>query len=86
MENIKLADLTSSQEELRVIIEFVVKKRNIKNYKHKSSNKLLEAIKENKVNQKQSKNKEIIDNIREDLKDLSHKLSRSESKERTFII
>ena len=30
---------------------------------------------------KQSKNKERIDNIREDLKDLSYKLSKSESKE-----
>ena len=30
---------------------------------------------------KQSKNKERIDNIREDLKDLSYKLSKSELKE-----
>ena len=30
---------------------------------------------------KQSKNKKIIDNIREDLKDLSYKLSKSELKE-----
>ena len=33
MENIKLADLTSSQEELRDIIELLARKRNIKNYK-----------------------------------------------------
>ena len=67
-----------SQEESRDIIEFSAKKRNIKNYKHKSSNELLQAIKENKDNQKQSKNKKRIDIIREELKDLSYKLSRSE--------
>ena len=67
-----------SQEESRDIIEFSTKKRNIKNYKRKSSNELLQAIKENKDNQKQSKNKKRIDIIREELKDLSYKLSRSE--------
>ena len=81
MENLNLADLKLSQEELRDIIEFLARKRNIKNYKRKSSNELLQVIKENKDNQKQSKNKERIDDIREDLKDLSSKLSRSESKE-----
>ena len=49
--------------------------RNIKNYKCKSSDRLYEIFK------KQSKNKERIDNIREDLKDLSYKLSKSELKE-----
>ena len=55
--------------------------RNIKNCKRKSNDKLLQAIKENKNNKQQSKNKEIIDDIRKDLKDLSHKLSRRELKE-----
>ena len=41
----------------------------------------MQAIKENKGNQKQSKNKKRIDGIREDLKDLSYKLSKSELKE-----
>ena len=41
MENIKLADLNLSQEESRDIIEFLSKKRNIKNYKRKSNDKLL---------------------------------------------
>ena len=77
----KLADLNLSQEESRDIIEFLGKKRIIKNYKHKSSNELLQAIKENKINKQQSKNKERIDNIREDLKNLSYKLSKSELKE-----
>ena len=39
------------------------------------------AIKENKNNKQQSKNKERIDDIRKDLKDLSYKLSRSKLKE-----
>ena len=80
MENLNLADLKLSQEESRVTIEFLARKRNIKNYKSKSSNELLQAIKENKDNQKQSKNKKRIDIIREELKDLGYKLSRSELK------
>ena len=55
------------------------KKRNIKNYKRKSSNELLHAIKEN--NQQQSKNKKGIDIIREELKEISYKLPKSELKE-----
>ena len=81
MENLNLADLKLSQEESRDIIEFLPKKRNIKNYKRKSSNELLQAIKENKNNQQQSKNKERIGIIREELKELSYKLSKSELKE-----
>ena len=81
MEDIKLADLNLSQKESRDIIEFLARKRNIKNCKRKSSNELLQAIKENKNNQKQSKSKKIIDVIREESKDLSYKLSRSELKE-----
>ena len=56
-------------------MQLVAKKRNIKNYKGKSSDRLYEIFK------KQSKNKEIIDNVWEDLKDLSYKLSESELKE-----
>ena len=81
MEDIKLADLNLSHEESRDIIEFLAKKRNIKNYKRKSSNEMLCAIKENNNNLQQSKNKKRIDIIREELKDLSYKLSRSELKE-----
>ena len=84
MENVNLADLNLSSQESRDIIEFLAKKRNIKNYKRKSSNELLCAIKENKDNQQQkikSKNKKRIDIIREELKELSYKLSKSELKE-----
>ena len=71
--NIKLKDLDLSIEEERDIIEFIARKRNIKNYKLKSSNELLQAIKENKINRQQSKNKERINNIRKDLKNLNYK-------------
>ena len=55
-------------------MQLVAKKRNINDYKSKSSDRLNEIFK------KQSKNKERIDNIREDLKDLSYKLSKCELK------
>ena len=74
MENIKLGDLYLSRKESTNTIKFLAKMRNIKNDKSKSSNKLYEIVK------KQSKNKKRIDNIREDLKDLSYKLSKSELK------
>ena len=77
--NIKLQDLDLSLEEERDIIEFIARKRNIKKYKHKTNNELLQSIKENKGNQKQSKNEKRIDIIREFF--LSYKLSKSELKE-----
>ena len=75
MGNIKLGDLYLSKKESTDIIDFLAKMRNIQNYKGKSVDRLYEIFK------KQSKNKERIDNIREDLKDLSYKLSKSELKE-----
>ena len=45
MEDVKLADLILSQEGSRDITEILAKKRNIKNYKRTSDNKLLRAIK-----------------------------------------
>ena len=75
MENIKLGDLYLSEKESRNIIELLAKMRNINDYKNKSSDRLHEIFK------KQSKNKERIDNIREGLKDLSDKFSKSEIKE-----
>ena len=74
MENIKLGDLYLSRKESTNIIQFLAKMINIKNYKSKSSDKLYEIFK------KQSKNKKRIDNIREDLKDLSYTFSKSELK------
>ena len=62
MADIKLEDLYLSKEELKDIIELLAKKRNIKNYKSKSSDRLYNIFK------KQSKNKKRIDDIREELK------------------
>ena len=73
MDNLKLKDLKLSKEDSRDIIELLARKRNIKNYKRKSNDKLLQAIKENKTH-KQPKNKKRIDGMREDLKDLRYKL------------
>ena len=90
MEDLKLKDLNLSLEESRYIIEFLARKRNVNNYKHKSNDELLHACKESekqeksKINQQQqikSKNKERIEVIREQFKELGDKLSKSELKE-----
>ena len=86
MEDLKLKDSNLSLEESRYIIEFLARKRGVNNYKHKSNDELLHALKQHKSknNQQQkikSKNKERIDVIREELKELSYKLSKSELKE-----
>ena len=90
MEDLKLKNLNLSLEESRYIIEFLTRKRNVNNYKRKSNDELLHALKEsekqekNKNNQQQqikSKNKERIDVIREQFKELADKLSKSEMKE-----
>ena len=75
MADIKLRHLYLSKEELKDIIEFLTKKRNIKNYESKSSDRLYKIFK------KQSKNKKRIDDIRDELKDPTYNISRSESKE-----
>ena len=75
MAGIKLRDLYLSKEESKDIIEFLAKKRNIKNYKSKSSNRLYKIFK------KQYKNKKRIDDIRDELKDPTYNISRNESKE-----
>ena len=74
MDSIKLGDLYLSKEESRKLIETLTKERYIKNCKSKSSNKLF------KIFRKQSKNKERIDDIRDELKYPTY-ISRSESKE-----
>ena len=75
MENIKIGDLYLSKKESRDIFELLAKIGNINDYKSKSNDRLHEIFK------KQFKNKERIDNIREDLKDLSYNFSKSELKE-----
>ena len=63
-----------SKEELKDVIQLVAKKRNIKNYKSKSSDRLYKIFK------KQSKNKKRIDDIRNELKDPTYNISKSKSK------
>ena len=75
MDNIKLGDLYLSKSELDDTIQLVAKKRHIKDYQNKSNDSLYKIFK------KQSEKKKRIDNIREDLKDLSYKLSKSEYKD-----
>ena len=72
---IKLGDLYLLKEESKDIIELLTKKRNIKNYKSKSSDRLYNIFK------KQSKNKKRIDDIREELKNSKYNISKSESKD-----
>ena len=74
MANIKLGDLYLSKEESKDIVELLPKKRNIKNYKSKSSDRLYNIFK------KQSKNKKIIDDIREELKNPKYNILKSEFK------
>ena len=74
MADIKLEDLSLSKEELKDIIQLVAKKRNIKNYKDKSSDRLYKVFK------KQSKNKKRIDDIRDELKDPTYNIPKSGSK------
>ena len=75
MANIKLGDLYLSKEESKDIIELLAKKRYIKNYKGKSSDRLYNIFK------KQSKNKKIIDDKREELKNPKYNISKGESKD-----
>ena len=75
MADIKLGELYLPKEELKDIIQLVAKKRYIKNYNSKSSDRLYKIFK------KQSKNKKKIDDIRDELKDPTYNISKSESKE-----
>ena len=75
MADIRLGDLYLSKEESKDIIELLTKKRNIKNYKRKSSDRLYKIFK------KQSKNKKRIDDIKEELKNPTYNISKSESKD-----
>ena len=75
MANIKLGDLYLSKEESKDIIELLAKKRNIKNYKSESSDRLYNIFK------KQSENKKIIDDIREKLKNPKYNILKIESKD-----
>ena len=75
MTDIKLEALYLSQDELKDVMQLVAKKINIKNYKNKSSNRLYKIFK------KQSKNKRGKDDIRNELKDPTYNIPKSELKD-----
>ena len=66
---------TCLKKNQRKLIELLAKKRNIKNYKSKSSDRLYNIFK------KQSKNKKRIADIREELKNPKYNILKSESKD-----
>ena len=76
MMDLKLKDLNLSPKELRHITKYLAKKRNIADYKSKSNDELLRSIK-NKDNKQQQR----IDVIREELTELGYKLPKSELKD-----
>ena len=80
MADIKLGDLYLSKEESKDIIELLAKKRNIKNYKTKSSDRLYNIFK------KQSKNKKIIDDIRQELKNPTYNIELKDIKRNLYNI
>ena len=80
MTDIKLGDLYLSKEESKDIIELLAKKRNIKNYKSKSSDRLYNIFK------KQSKNKKRIDDIREELKNPKYNTESKDIKRNLYNI
>ena len=75
MDNIIPIDFYISKEEPKDIIKLLAKKRNIKNYKSKSSDRL------HKVFKKQSENTERINNVKDELKNPTYNISKSESKD-----
>ena len=83
MEYITFRDLNLSPEESRDIIEFIVQKRNVNNYKDKWNVELLPAIKEksrNLTTKKRSKNskRKITENLtlKKSLKNIKSKKSK----------
>ena len=75
MADIKLGGLYLSKEGSKDIIELLAKNRNIENYKSTSSDRLYNIFK------KQSKNKKIIHDIREELKNPTYNILKSELKD-----
>ena len=83
-----LKNLDLSSEESKDIIEFLARKRNVSNYERMANEELLSTLKKTPQKQKNkqqqqiiSKNKERIDIIRSELKELGYKLLRDEFKE-----
>ena len=76
MKRVPLKNLNLSPEDLRDLAEFLAQKRGIRDHENMSNDKLFNALKAS-----ENKNKTRIDEIREEIKKLGHKLSRQELKE-----
>ena len=83
-----LKNLDLSTEESRDIIELLARKRNVSNYESMTDEELLSTLKKtpqkqknNKQQQIISKNKERVEIIRSELKELANKLLRDEFKD-----
>ena len=83
-----LKNLDLSTEESRDIIELLARKRNVSNYERMADKELLSNLKKSPKKQKNnrqqqiiSKNKERIEIISSELKELAYKLLRDEFKE-----
>ena len=74
-----LKDLNPSSEELRKIAKLLAKERGIKGYECMSENKLSSILKASESEKNFDKTR--IEKIREELKKLQHKFSKSEIKE-----
>ena len=77
MADIKFEDLYLSKDELKDVMQLVAKKRNIKNNKNKSSNRLYKRFKK----QSKNKNKKRIDDIKDELKNPTYNILKSKSKD-----
>ena len=76
MNSTLLKNLFLSPEESRNFAEFLAQKRGITDYGNMSNDELPRTLKVS-----ENKNKTRIDEIREEIKELGHKLSRKELKE-----
>ena len=79
MLNLSLKDLNLSSEELKKIAKLLTEERGIKGYESMSKNDLLSALKASESEKNFDKTR--TEKIREELKKLEHKLSKSEIKE-----
>ena len=70
-----LKDFSLLPEELNKVTKLLAKERGIKGYKRMSENNLLSVLRES-----QSKNKTKIEKIKEEVKELQNKFSKSEMK------
>ena len=75
MASITLEDLYLSKDELIDVMQLVAKKRNIKNYKYELGNRLIKHLRN------KSKNKKRTDDIKDELKNPTYNIPKSESKD-----